>query len=158
MGLTNFEVGSYKVSDWDVQGFNWGVQGLRSSFGVQLVEVINEDYNDFVSLSSRLVNVDGAVLRMQRPLQEVSEKLAAVGGSLQGELDALGQGLRRRQETAAARALLELMQDTAHVMAKVCSPWENRCIRSIAILVYKGACQGRAPGRPHPSCNVPSAT
>jgi len=36
---------------------------------LQLVEVINEDYNDFVSLSTKLVNVDGAVLRMQRPLQ-----------------------------------------------------------------------------------------
>ena len=36
---------------------------------LQLVEVINQDYNDFVSLSTKLVNVDGAVLRMQRPLQ-----------------------------------------------------------------------------------------
>ena len=38
---------------------------------VQLVEVINEDYNDFVSLSTKLVNVDGAVLRMQKPLLEL---------------------------------------------------------------------------------------
>ena len=37
----------------------------------QLVEVINEDYADFVSLSTKLVNVDGAVLRMQKPLQEL---------------------------------------------------------------------------------------
>lgn len=34
----------------------------------KLVEVINEDYNDFVSLSTKLVNVDGAVTQMQRPL------------------------------------------------------------------------------------------
>lgn len=38
---------------------------------VQLVEVINEDYDDFVSLSSKLVSVDGAVLRMQKPLLEL---------------------------------------------------------------------------------------
>ncbi len=37
----------------------------------RLVEVINEDYADFVSLSGKLVNVDGAVLRMQRPLMEI---------------------------------------------------------------------------------------
>jgi hypothetical protein len=37
----------------------------------QLVEVINEDYNDFISLSTKLVNVDGAVMRMQKPLLEV---------------------------------------------------------------------------------------
>ena len=34
----------------------------------RLVEVINEDYNDFVSLSTKLVNVDGAVAQMQKPL------------------------------------------------------------------------------------------
>ena len=34
----------------------------------KLVEVINEDYNDFVSLSTKLVNVDGAVSQMQKPL------------------------------------------------------------------------------------------
>jgi conserved oligomeric Golgi complex subunit 2 len=38
---------------------------------VQLVEVINEDYADFVSLSTQLVNVDGAVARMQRPLGDL---------------------------------------------------------------------------------------
>lgn len=37
----------------------------------RLVEVINEHYADFVSLSSKLVNVDSAVLRMQKPLLEV---------------------------------------------------------------------------------------
>ena len=43
----------------------------------KLVEVINEDYNDFVSLSTKLVSVDGAVLRMQKPLLELK-----VGDSL----------------------------------------------------------------------------
>jgi hypothetical protein len=38
---------------------------------LQLVEVINEDYGDYVSLSSRLVNVDGSVIRMRRPLTEL---------------------------------------------------------------------------------------
>ena len=36
-----------------------------------------------------------------------------------GALGALRKGLERRQTVAAARALLELMQDTAHVMSKV---------------------------------------
>lgn len=38
---------------------------------MQLVEVINEDYNDFISLSSKLMNVDGAVLRMRTSLLSV---------------------------------------------------------------------------------------
>lgn len=37
----------------------------------RLVEVINEHYGDFVSLSSKLVNVDSAVIRMQKPLLDI---------------------------------------------------------------------------------------
>ncbi|KAL4443325.1 hypothetical protein ABPG75_011062 [Micractinium tetrahymenae] len=85
----------------------------------KLVEVVNEDYNDFVSLSTKLVNVDGSLARMQRPLLELQEKLEAVRSSVAGASAELQSGLARRQAVAAARALLELMQDTAHVMSKV---------------------------------------
>ncbi|KAL4854271.1 Conserved oligomeric Golgi complex subunit 2 [Chlorella vulgaris] len=85
----------------------------------KLVEVINEDYNDFVSLSTKLVNVDAALNRMQRPLVELQEKLEAVRDSIGGQVGELQSGLQRRQAVAAARELLELMQDTAHVMSKV---------------------------------------
>ena len=37
----------------------------------QLFEVINEDYNDFVSLSTKLVNVEAAVAHFQAPLLDV---------------------------------------------------------------------------------------
>lgn len=43
----------------------------------KLVEVINEDYNDFVSLSTKLVNVDGAVTQMQRPLLALKVRAAS---------------------------------------------------------------------------------
>eukprot|EP00891_Asterochloris_glomerata_P006879 jgi/Astpho2/6879/Aster-07878 len=86
---------------------------------LQLVEVINEDYNDFISLSTKLVNVDGAVMRMSRPIIKLKEKLQAVHAAVQAELNLLNEGLQRRQQAAAAKALLELMQDTAHAMAKV---------------------------------------
>ena len=33
--------------------------------------MINEDYGEYVSLSSRLVNVEGFVLRMRKPLVEL---------------------------------------------------------------------------------------
>jgi hypothetical protein len=37
---------------------------------------------------------------------------------VRAELDALGEGLQRRASVAAARSILELMQDTAHAMSK----------------------------------------
>ncbi|DBB11835.1 TPA: hypothetical protein ACH3X3_005984 [Trebouxia sp. C0006] len=85
----------------------------------KLVEVINEDYNDFVSLSTKLVNVDGAVTQMQKPLLTLKDKLISAQAAVQSELSALNQGLQRRQQAAKVKALLELMQDTAHVMSKV---------------------------------------
>ena len=122
----------------------------------RLLEVINEHYADVVSLSSRLVNVDTAVLRMQKPLLEIKvsphisvpyqihmqsalrgqmlsagtpmcclqwictqDKLLGVRTSVSGALDYLRDGLNRRQDVASVRALLEIMQDAAHVMAKV---------------------------------------
>ena len=47
------------------------LQGHLDTLRNRLVEVINEDYADFVSLSSKLVNVDSSVARMQRPLLDI---------------------------------------------------------------------------------------
>jgi hypothetical protein len=56
------------------------LQSYLDKLKKQLIEVINDDYNDFVSLSTKLVNVDGAVLRMQKPLLEVKVTDAACFG------------------------------------------------------------------------------
>ncbi len=52
----------------------------------------------------------------------LQEQLSSVREEVRTHVDALQGGLRRRQEVAAARQLLELMQDTAHVMSKVRAP------------------------------------
>ena len=38
---------------------------------MQLVAVINEDYGEYANLSTRMVNLEGAVVRMQKPLTEL---------------------------------------------------------------------------------------
>ncbi len=60
----------------------------------------------------------------------MQEKLLGVRGEVTAALDALREGLERRQSVASAKALLELMQDTAHVMSKVIIPAiaQNRSI------------------------------
>lgn len=37
----------------------------------QLVEALNEDYSDYVGLSSQLSGLEGAVVRMRQPLLEI---------------------------------------------------------------------------------------
>ncbi|GFR52956.1 hypothetical protein Agub_g15629, partial [Astrephomene gubernaculifera] len=90
-----------------------------STLKTKLVEVINEDYADYVGLSGRLANVEGSVVRMRKPLLELRDKLHAVQEAVRSELNSLNQGLRRRQEVAAQRGLLELTLEVSHVAAKV---------------------------------------
>jgi hypothetical protein len=85
----------------------------------RLVEVVNDDYDEFVSLSTKLVDVDGAVAKLQAPLLEIKERVEAARAAVAAQATALQEGLARRQAAAAARALLELAQEAMHVMAKV---------------------------------------
>jgi hypothetical protein len=98
---------------------------LRGHLGAlknELVELINRDYTDFVNLSTKLVDVDGAVLRMRMPLNELRARLVTVRESVHTSLAALQDGLKRRADASASREVLELLLDTSHVVSKVSSP------------------------------------
>ena len=58
------------------------VQSLRH----ELIELINRDYSDFVSLSTRLSGVEAAVERFQLPLAELGEKIAQVKAEVGWEM------------------------------------------------------------------------
>eukprot|EP00897_Mesotaenium_endlicherianum_P006823 jgi/Mesen1/6169/ME000317S05297 len=85
----------------------------------ELVELINRDYADFVNLTTKLVDVDGAVLRMRLPLIELRGKLQHVHESTAGTLTSLQDSLRRRTEASNSRQTLELLLDTSHLLSKV---------------------------------------
>lgn len=95
------------------------LQSHLSSLKHELVELINRDYADFVNLSTKLVDVDAAVLRMRAPLIEIREKILGFRGAVEGSLVSLQGGLRQRAEASAAREILELLIDTSHVVSKV---------------------------------------
>ncbi|KAK2449539.1 conserved oligomeric Golgi complex subunit [Trifolium repens] len=81
--------------------------------------LINRDYADFVNLSTKLVDVDAAVVRMRAPLVELREKIEQFRGSVDVSLVAIKNGLKQRSEAASARETLELLLDTFHVVSKV---------------------------------------
>ncbi|KAG0568570.1 hypothetical protein KC19_6G029700 [Ceratodon purpureus] len=85
----------------------------------ELVELINRDYTDFVNLSTKLVDVDGAVLRMRMPLNELRGRLVMVRDNVNATLLKLQDGLKRRADMSASREILELLLDTSHVVSKV---------------------------------------
>ncbi|XP_057972331.1 conserved oligomeric Golgi complex subunit 2 [Malania oleifera] len=90
-----------------------------SSLHRELVDLINRDYNDFVNLSTKLVDVDSAVVRMRAPLSDLRDKISQFRAAVETSLAALQNGLRQRAEASAARETLELLLDTFHVVSKV---------------------------------------
>ncbi|PKI53295.1 hypothetical protein CRG98_026323 [Punica granatum] len=95
------------------------LQSHLSALNHELIDLINRDYNDFVNLSTKLVDVDSAIVRMRAPLVELREKIEGFRGSVEASLVSLRNGLKQRSEAAAAREVLELLLDTFHVVSKV---------------------------------------
>ena len=65
------------------------------------------------------MDVDGAVLRMRMPLNELRAKLQALRENVASALKALEEGLERRAEAAEVRSTVEVLLDTSHVLSKV---------------------------------------
>ncbi|XWS30632.1 hypothetical protein CRYUN_Cryun23aG0002200 [Craigia yunnanensis] len=95
------------------------LQAHLSSLNHELIDLINRDYADFVNLSTKLVDVDSAVLRMRAPLLELRDKIQGFRGAVESSLIALKNGMSQRAEATAAREVLELLLDTFHVVSKV---------------------------------------
>ncbi|KAI9108858.1 hypothetical protein K1719_020163 [Acacia pycnantha] len=95
------------------------LQNYLSSLNHELIDLINRDYADFVNLSTKLVDVDAAVVRMRAPLVELRDKIEQFRGSVEGSLVSMKNGLRQRSEASSARETLELLLDTFHVVSKV---------------------------------------
>ncbi|KAK8962466.1 hypothetical protein KSP40_PGU004176 [Platanthera guangdongensis] len=94
---------------------------LRSHLSIlksELVELINRDYADFVSLSTRLVDVDSSIARMRAPLVDFRDKVGAFRAAVENSLSSLRGGLHQRAEASAAREILERLLDTFHVVSK----------------------------------------
>ncbi|KAI9110976.1 hypothetical protein K1719_018096 [Acacia pycnantha] len=60
------------------------LQNYLSSLNHELIDLINRDYADFVNLSTKLVDVDAAVVHMRAPLVELRDKIEQFRGSVEG--------------------------------------------------------------------------
>ncbi|KAM0947073.1 hypothetical protein DsansV1_C08g0082281 [Dioscorea sansibarensis] len=95
------------------------LQAHVNSLQAELVDLINRDYADFVSLTAQLVDVDAAAARMREPLVEFRGKVAALRTAVDASLASLLAGLRQRAAAEQAREVIELLIDSAHVVSKV---------------------------------------
>ncbi|CAI9108741.1 OLC1v1008418C2 [Oldenlandia corymbosa var. corymbosa] len=95
------------------------LQSHLSSLQKELVDLINRDYSDFVSLSTKLIDIDACVVRMRAPLLDIKEKILAFRDAVDASLVALKSRLKQRADANQTREVLELLLDTFHVVSKV---------------------------------------
>lgn len=95
------------------------LQSHLSSLQRELVDLINRDYSDFVSLSTKLIDIDACVVRMRAPLLDIKEKILAFQVAVDSSLVALKSRLKQRADTNETREVLELLLNTFHVVSKV---------------------------------------
>ncbi|GKV12366.1 hypothetical protein SLEP1_g23521 [Rubroshorea leprosula] len=92
---------------------------LTSSIVTILTSATATSNGLFVNLSTKLVDVYAAVVRMRVPLLELRERIQGFRTAVESLLVALRNGLSQRSEAAAAREVLELLLDTFHVVSRV---------------------------------------
>jgi len=88
---------------------------LRSS----MIELINQDYADFVNLSTNLVGLDGGILALQEPLSEFNGTISTVNNDICSSLDVVRRGLAKQKGFREDREVLASLRDTSHAIARL---------------------------------------
>ncbi|ODM88167.1 Conserved oligomeric Golgi complex subunit 2 [Orchesella cincta] len=99
---------------------------LRSS----LIELINQDYGQFVNLSSNLVGLDGRIQNIVGPLQRVKNELNGYIQSLDANVESLKGELNLKREIRESKRQLQL-----HKMALLAIESSEKHIRRVPLNV-----------------------
>ncbi len=102
------------------------METLRDDLGVYLkvlqsamIELINEDYADFVNLSTNLVGLDQSIDKLEEPLIEYRKRVADVKGELGETLDVLQEKLRQREALYGKKMALQNLEHISNTLAKI---------------------------------------
>eukprot|EP00741_Cyanophora_paradoxa_P012665 tig00020614_g12236.t1 len=90
-------------------------QSLRN----ELLELINRDFDQFVSLSTNLVGADRMIAQLKQPLKVLREDIAGVQDAVVEQMRALQGKLDERKELAEQRSYLQLFINIATVVQHI---------------------------------------
>lgn len=107
-----------------------------------MIELINEDYADFVSLSANFVNLDKSINKIKDPLVELREEILGVRTSLQECMNEINECLnekRRYRQIKKSLKTLEVVRNSLEKMTKLLESVEASDKTSRAILLERAA-------------------
>jgi len=103
-----------------------GLDVLRDDLGIYLkvlrssmIELINQDYADFVNLSTNLVGLDQGIDRLREPLEGFNKEIAMVNGDIKDSLESVKAKLARQETIRRDKERLASLQMVATTLSKV---------------------------------------
>ena len=105
---------------------NFGLEVLRDELGmylqvlrVAMIELINDDYADFVNLSSNLVGIDERIEHIKTPLVQYKEQILCFQRSLALVKSTLESKLAQRKSLHDQRVALRNLEHIVNSLSKV---------------------------------------
>ncbi|KAI8927986.1 hypothetical protein BC831DRAFT_450556 [Entophlyctis helioformis] len=102
-----------------VDQFKHDLHGTLRVLKTELVELINNDYAQFISLSTNLVGVDSMISDLKKPLSRIQANVETVQGAIDGVIDRLETGLQKRALVRTKKAALEVFLSIHESLEKV---------------------------------------
>lgn len=107
-----------------------------------MIELINEDYADFVSLSANFVNLDKSINQIKDPLAELKEEIVGVRASLQDCMNEINECLsekRRFRQIKKSLETLEVVRTTLEKLGRLLQSVDSSDNKSRVVLLERAA-------------------
>jgi hypothetical protein len=107
-----------------------------------MIELINEDYADFVSLSANFVNLDKSINQIKDPLVDLKEEITSIQSSLQDCMNEINECLsekRRYRQIKKSLEALEIVRSTLEKLEKLLKYFDAEESKSRVVLLERSA-------------------
>ncbi|XP_028395928.1 conserved oligomeric Golgi complex subunit 2-like isoform X2 [Dendronephthya gigantea] len=84
-----------------------------------LIELINQDYADFVNLSTNLVGMDKAINNLTIPLGQLREEILSIQNDLDSTIKSVENKLKQRAELREKKVFTQNLLNITHCMEKI---------------------------------------
>lgn len=108
----------------------------------EMIELINEDYADFVNLSANLIGLDKSIGEIVHPLQSLREELMTIKTDLQSSMDQIEKCLRDKEQMRRLHQSLQSItrlssttQNLQQLLSVVDSPHDPIHIERVTVLL-----------------------